>query len=439
VVRFNLPSGVEEFAQSGSSSKSYKINPNLPVRQLLTMICRRLNISKPPESYQLRTLRGYPLRDECPLSMYGLGSLFASWELNVFVRLPTAESHAAASSSSSSSSIDETASSGLHAKMHPGATSPVNAAQVNRRSTRLQVSDLQQRSCLVSILLPPLLEFSALKQKRIKVDVQAPIGRIINSICAKHGVKDPDRLVLCTVLGSQDESGGSSASSAEQGGGSGGGTPASALGAGSSGSASSCGAAGPSSSASSSSSSSASSSSSSSSLSSVPSVSSASPASSSSEESAQVIVLANDKNLAWYGLGIRFQKWKLRLALREAILHHTQSQGAEEMSMQYSWTQIPEADLRLSEARSIIRDLDVGLRLYRRDLQQSQAVNSEVGCVVCLLHTVHSYSLTRSLLLTHSVTHTFISSSILPFAPSHTHTFAHMLSISERVHMFCCY
>eukprot|EP00007_Cunea_sp_BSH-02190019_P008733 CAMPEP_0174231568 /NCGR_PEP_ID=MMETSP0417-20130205/2073_1 /TAXON_ID=242541 /ORGANISM="Mayorella sp, Strain BSH-02190019" /LENGTH=1184 /DNA_ID=CAMNT_0015309479 /DNA_START=42 /DNA_END=3599 /DNA_ORIENTATION=+ len=398
VVRFNLPMNIEEFAQSGSSSKSYKINPNLPVRQLLTMICRRLRINKPPENYQLRTLRGYPLRDECPLSMYGLGSLFASWELNVLLRLPSASDSlvaaiTATTSTSTSTSTSTTTSSSNPSKaasaqsaveaadasvvspasgvesgvkaadgstpsttpLPPGLTPPTQAQLLNhesqqryRRSTRLQVSDLQQRTCLVSILLPPLLEFSALKQKRIKVDVQAPIGRIITSICAKHGVKDPDRLVLCTVLGSQED--------AEVAGGA-------SLSAGSANS--SAPTEGPSSSSTSALASAA--------LKATSSSSSSAP----SEDSGQVIVLANDKNLAWYGLGIRFEKWKLRLALREAISHHAHSQG-EEMSMRYAWTQIPEAGLRLSEARSIIRDLDTGLRLYRRDLQQSQAVNSEL-------------------------------------------------------------
>jgi len=134
VVRFNLPMNIEEFAQSGSSSKSYKINPNLPVRQLLTMICRRLRINKPPENYQLRTLRGYPLRDECPLSMYGLGSLFASWELNVLLRLPSASDSLVAAITATTSTSTSTSTS---SSTSSASSSSTDALQLYARILRL--------------------------------------------------------------------------------------------------------------------------------------------------------------------------------------------------------------------------------------------------------------------------------------------------------------
>jgi hypothetical protein len=79
IVNFLFPKQPEF---KGISGKTYKIDRRWTISQILNMICKKLEIST-PKKYNVTTLRGFTFNENDDLGSYGLGSLLPSWQLKV--------------------------------------------------------------------------------------------------------------------------------------------------------------------------------------------------------------------------------------------------------------------------------------------------------------------------------------------------------------------
>lgn len=148
VVTFVFPDTPEFVAMK---RKAYKVDKNQPIHQVLTLICRKLQVTG--RKFLLSTIRGFILNDEDSLHAYGLGTLFSNWELLLIPK---------------------------------------------KEDFRPTFSMSSEPECTVTFSLPLLVEFQGLKSKVMKVDVKSTVQQLIMNICEKFKVKNAESFVLCT-------------------------------------------------------------------------------------------------------------------------------------------------------------------------------------------------------------------------------------------------
>eukprot|EP01132_Coremiostelium_polycephalum_P005838 gene5838-7266_t len=152
VLSINLPN-TREFGDT--RKRSYKISKKLTVAQTVNLICKKQQI-KDPRRFWLSTLMGCIMNDDLLLSTYGFGSFFSSWELNLIFK--------------------------------------------DQYLQRIQTESLNDVAgeFIIDFQLPPLKQLGGLKKKRIKVDSTIPISQIIEIICKKYKIEDPNRFSIIT-------------------------------------------------------------------------------------------------------------------------------------------------------------------------------------------------------------------------------------------------
>ncbi|EGG24537.1 hypothetical protein DFA_02780 [Cavenderia fasciculata] len=154
VLSVNFPTDMKsEFGEV--RKRSYKIAKKLTVAQTVNLICRRQQI-KEPRRFWLSTIMGCIMNDDILLSTYGFGTFFKSWELNLVPKQRYLD-------------------------------------QIETDSPSLATGDF-----VVDFTLPPLTQFGGLKKKRIKVDSNLSIFNILEKICNKYKVEEPERFSLIT-------------------------------------------------------------------------------------------------------------------------------------------------------------------------------------------------------------------------------------------------
>ncbi|GAM22866.1 hypothetical protein SAMD00019534_060410 [Acytostelium subglobosum LB1] len=163
LLTVNLPN-TPEFGGTGTGAPpkkcGYKIGKKLTVAQTINLICKKQNSPADPHRYYLKTLYGCVLDEEQLLSTYGFGTFFTSWELSLVAK----DAYA-------------TMDSILLAQQH-------------------QV--MEPTEFIIDFQLPPLKQLQGLKKKRLKVDSSMTIGQIIDNICTKFKINDPERFSILT-------------------------------------------------------------------------------------------------------------------------------------------------------------------------------------------------------------------------------------------------
>eukprot|EP01116_Phalansterium_solitarium_P020663 TRINITY_DN6156_c0_g3_i2.p1 TRINITY_DN6156_c0_g3~~TRINITY_DN6156_c0_g3_i2.p1 ORF type:complete len:297 (+),score=127.09 TRINITY_DN6156_c0_g3_i2:136-1026(+) len=186
VVLFNFPP-LPEFG--GVQRKSYVINPLKPIHQVIRLLCQRQQQqaegvagSAAAARYGLATLRGYVMDDSEVLAAYGLGTLFANWELCVVLKPVTVAASAALAVGRSAS----------HASLLPApqpqsdsANLSLAAAAAGSVSGGASAGSVPASAGFVTFEFPELAELHGLRSKMLNIDLYTPLARIIESVCPK--------------------------------------------------------------------------------------------------------------------------------------------------------------------------------------------------------------------------------------------------------------
>ncbi|GAM26321.1 hypothetical protein SAMD00019534_094960, partial [Acytostelium subglobosum LB1] len=155
VITFHLPA-IPEFADT--RKKTYKINKKFTIAQTINLICKKQQVPD-PKRFWIGSLQGFIMKDDEPLSTYGLGTIFESWELRVIYK------------------------NDILSK------SPLKSEPMESIGTEF----------IVVFELPPLQEFNGLKKHVVKVDTNQTIKQSIANICRKYKVESPDRFSVMTM------------------------------------------------------------------------------------------------------------------------------------------------------------------------------------------------------------------------------------------------
>ncbi|EFA84976.1 hypothetical protein PPL_01970 [Heterostelium album PN500] len=155
IITFHMPT-IAEFGDT--KKKSYKINKKFTVSQTIALICKKQQIPD-PKRFWIGSLQGFIMSDNEPLSTYGLGSLFESWELRLIY------------------------------KQDILSKSPLKNEPLESLGTEF----------IVVFELPPLEEFNGLKKHVVKVDSNQTIKSAIGNICKKYKVEGSERFSVMTI------------------------------------------------------------------------------------------------------------------------------------------------------------------------------------------------------------------------------------------------
>lgn len=143
IVQFVLPD-LPEF--TGTAAKAQNVDRFAPISSIIQQVCHKL--VKDTTNFSIATLKGKPLAEEECLAAYGLGSIFeGTWQLRL----------------------------------------------VPKESVLIG-------NFVVDFTFPDLTEFSGLSKKSVRVDVQVPIASVIEKLCQKLGINNPQRFVLVSFL-----------------------------------------------------------------------------------------------------------------------------------------------------------------------------------------------------------------------------------------------
>jgi CRP-like cAMP-binding protein len=81
VVEFVFPQNVSE-KLDGLTEKSFRLSVQNQLGQILSLVCSRLQLAS-SQSFEVTTMRGFPLSKDRNLASYGLGGLFKRWMLKL--------------------------------------------------------------------------------------------------------------------------------------------------------------------------------------------------------------------------------------------------------------------------------------------------------------------------------------------------------------------
>eukprot|EP01117_Protostelium_nocturnum_P008655 TRINITY_DN3108_c0_g1_i1.p1 TRINITY_DN3108_c0_g1~~TRINITY_DN3108_c0_g1_i1.p1 ORF type:complete len:1431 (-),score=569.08 TRINITY_DN3108_c0_g1_i1:204-4448(-) len=82
LVEFVLPDTTEF---KGSHTKSFNVDKNMKSGEVIKVLCSKMGTTSDPSKFVLATLGGRTIKMDEPLSSYGLGSIFTSWQLKLEV------------------------------------------------------------------------------------------------------------------------------------------------------------------------------------------------------------------------------------------------------------------------------------------------------------------------------------------------------------------
>lgn len=129
-----------------------KVDKDRPIYQVIALVCKKYNIES-PKNFSFKSPGGSILDNELPLSTYGFGSILKEWKLTLCKSL---------------------------------------------QSTTRQV---KAKTCVVIFLFPRISYFKGLEKRAQKIQNVTPVGQIIQILCKKYEIPDPENYALTTKDG----------------------------------------------------------------------------------------------------------------------------------------------------------------------------------------------------------------------------------------------